>query len=342
MSLVGPRPEVPYYVDKFSNEYQEILTVRPGLIDLAFLMYVDDLTILGKPAVKPLVSENTYLQEALPEKIRLAKLYLEHASFIFDLAVIAQTLLKIFGLRTVLVKVRAPQNSDEIENTPVFKFLYKYRRFFILFVDVGFIFLANYLAFWLRFDGQILEREFGLFTDMLPWLIVIRGASFMLFRLNEGLWRYVSIWDVKKILVGVLSGTIVFYGIVSWVIGAIGYPRSIFIIDSMLLIGFLVGIRFAVRLFRERKVLSQMRRVLIIGAGDAGAKIVKEMEAHASCSYAPIGFIDDDPSKIGKRIHGVKVLGARNVLVDLLQSLKPEEVLVALPGVNPAIVREKS
>jgi len=61
MSLVGPRPEDPYYVDKFRNEYQEILTVRPGLMDLAFLTYVDDLTFLGKPEVKAPVSENKYL-----------------------------------------------------------------------------------------------------------------------------------------------------------------------------------------------------------------------------------------------------------------------------------------
>ena len=340
MSLVGPRPEGPYYIDKFKNEYQEILTVRPGLIDLAFLMYVDDLTFLGKPTVQSYVPENTYLKETLPEKIRLAKLYLEHASFTFDLAVIAQTMLNLLGLRTVVLKVRAPQSSEEIESTAVFKFLYRYRQIVLMVMDVGFIVMANYLAFWLRFDGQISESAYQLFTGMLPWLIVIRGVSFMFFRLNEGLWRYVSIWDVKKILVGVLAGTVAFYGMVVWVIGLSGYPRSVFIIDSILLIGFLVGIRVATRMFRERKVLSRMKRVLIIGAGDAGAKIVREMQADSSGSYTPIGFVDDHSSKLGKRIHGVKVLGDRNDLAGLIQTFKPEEVLVALPGVNPAIVRE--
>lgn len=340
MSLVGPRPEGPYYIDKFKNEYQEILTVRPGLIDLAFLMYVDDLTFLGKPAVKSYVPENTYLQETLPEKIRLAKLYIEHASFTFDLAVIAQTMLNLLGLRTVVLKVRAPQSSEEIESTAVFKFLYRYRQIVLMILDVGFIVMANYLAFWLRFDGQISESAYQLFTGMLPWLIVIRGVSFMFFRLNEGLWRYVSIWDVKKILVGVLAGTVAFYGMVVWVIGLSGYPRSVFIIDSILLIGFLVGIRVATRMFRERKVLSRMKRVLVIGAGDAGAQIVREMQTDSLGSYTPIGFIDDNPSKLGKRIHGVRVLGARNDLAGLLQTFKPEEILVALPGVNPAIVRE--
>ena len=340
MSLVGPRPEDPYYVDKFRNEYQEILTVRPGLMDLAFLMYGDDPTLPGKPAVKRRVPEVTYLHETIPEKIRLGKLYIEHASFAFDLAIMAQTMLKLFGFRTVLLKVRPSQPPDEIEDTAVFKFLYRYRRILLMVLDVGLIVLANYLAFWLRFDGRILASDYRIFTDMLPWLIVIRGASFMYFRLNEGMWRYVSIWDLKKIFVGVLSGTVIFYGIVVWVIGVTAYPRSVFIIDSILLIGFLVGIRLAVRLFRERKVLSRMKRVLIIGAGDAGAKIVGEMQTHTTSSYKPIGFVDDNPSKLGKRIHGVKVLGSRHDLADLLSTLKPEEVLVALPGVDPAIVRE--
>ena len=162
----------------------------------------------------------------------------------------------------------------------------------------------------------------------------------MLFSLNEGLWRYVSIWDVKKILVGVISGTAVFYGIVSWGLGVSGYPRSVFIIDSIVLIGFLVGIRIAVRLFRERKVVSRMKQVLIIGAGDAGAKIVREMQTNPSCTYSPIGFVDNDTNKMGKRIHGVKVLGTRNDLQTILDTAKPEEVLVALPAASPAIIRE--
>lgn len=340
MSLVGPRPENPYYVEKFRSEYQEILAVRPGLMDLAFLMDVDGLTFLGKLAIKPRVPEDQYLQETIPEKIRLGKLYIEHASFAFDLTIMAQTMLKLFGFRAGLLKLRPSQGSEEIEDTAVFKFLYRYRGILLMALDVGLIVLANYLAFWLRFDGRIPANSYQLFVEMLPWLLVIRGVSFMFFRLNEGLWQYVSIWDVKKILMGVLSGTVLFWGIVNWVFVPSGFPRSVFIIDSILLIGFLVGIRVVVRLFRERKVLSRMKRVLIIGGGDAGAKIVREMQAHSSGSYAPLGIIDDNPSKLGKRIHGVKVLGARHDLADLLPTLNPEEVLIALPGVEPAIVRE--
>ena len=331
MSLVGPHPEVPYYVEKFRDDYQDVLRVRPGLTDLASLKYIDEQVVLGK-AAKP---EDEYTNKILPEKIRLAKLYIEHASLIFDLAVIVQTLLQLLGMRSVILKVTDRDNQDEVaflQSSVVFHLLSKYRRLIIMTLDFGFIVLANYLAFWLKFEGQIPSDATQIFLETLPWLIVIRGIVFMVFRLNEGLWRYISIWDLKKIIGGVLAGTMAFYALVNWGFSFTGYPRSIYIIDSILLIGFLCGIRLAVRLFRERKVLRKTKRVLIIGAGDAGENIVREMQTHSTSSYTPIGFIDDDVSKVGKRIHGVKVLGTRLDLSKILHTHNPEEVLVALPG----------
>jgi lipopolysaccharide/colanic/teichoic acid biosynthesis glycosyltransferase len=91
MSLVGPRPEVPQYVDLFRSEYTEILTVRPGITDLASVKYCDEATILAS-AVDP---EEEYRRHVLPEKIALAKLYIQSASFSFDLRLIANTIVKI-------------------------------------------------------------------------------------------------------------------------------------------------------------------------------------------------------------------------------------------------------
>ena len=339
MSLVGPRPEVPYYVEKFRDDYQDVLRVRPGLTDLASLKYIDEQVILGKSAHP----EDEYTNKILPEKIRLAKLYIEHASFVFDLAVMAQTLLQLLGLRSVILKVTDRDNHDEVaflEGSMVFQFLSKYRRPIIVTFDLGLIILSNYLAFWLRFDGQIPPETAELFLETLPWIIVIRGMTFVIFRLNEGLWRYVSIWDLKKIIGGVVAGTVIFYGFLTYGFHVPGYPRSIYFIDSILLVAFLCGIRLAVRLFRERKILRKTKRVLIIGAGDAGENIVREMQTHSTSSYTPIGFVDDDPSKVGKRIHGIKVLGTRQDLSRILQVHNPEEVLVALPGTHSVVLRE--
>ncbi len=343
MSLVGPRPELPLYVNKFRNEYQDILTIRPGLLDLAFLTYADGMFFPRKSELKSSTKKDLYLKETLPAKIKLAKIYLEHSSLWLDFAVMGQTILNIFGLRSVLLKMNVSQPSKPIGalgNSSSFNFLLKYRRIFVVVFDLGLIVAANYCAFWLRFDGNIPENAYRLFVGMLPWLLVVRGMFFVLFNLNEGLWRYVSIWDVKKILFGVMLGTVVFYGIAVGFLDQRSYPRSIYILDSILLVGFLVGVRFVVRLYRERKVLSRMKRVLVVGAGDVGAKIVREMLTHPSCFYAPVGFVDDDPRKLGKRIHGVKVLGSRSDLHEIIREMSPEEVLLALPSSSPAVMRE--
>jgi len=91
MSLVGPRPEVPRYVELFHRDYEEILTVRPGITDLASLKYRDESGILAA-AKDP---EREYVARVLPEKIDLAKQYIREASFLFDLRLIFQTLLKV-------------------------------------------------------------------------------------------------------------------------------------------------------------------------------------------------------------------------------------------------------
>jgi lipopolysaccharide/colanic/teichoic acid biosynthesis glycosyltransferase len=91
MSFVGPRPEVPQYVELFRRDYMEILTVRPGITDLASLKYRDEAALLGK-AENP---EEEYVSRVLPDKIRLAKDYLKHSSLFFDVAVIVKTLFQI-------------------------------------------------------------------------------------------------------------------------------------------------------------------------------------------------------------------------------------------------------
>jgi lipopolysaccharide/colanic/teichoic acid biosynthesis glycosyltransferase len=96
MSFVGPRPEVPRFVELFQREYAEILAIRPGITDLASLKYQDEASLLAK-AEDP---EEEYLQHVLPDKIRLAKDYLQHSSLFFDLWLIAKTLFKVLNYRT--------------------------------------------------------------------------------------------------------------------------------------------------------------------------------------------------------------------------------------------------
>jgi len=95
MSLVGPRPEVPRYVELFRPDYEHILKVRPGLTDLASLKYSDEASILGQSA-NP---ERDYVARLLPDKIRLAKEYIQRSSLLFDVKLIVETIIKLFGHR---------------------------------------------------------------------------------------------------------------------------------------------------------------------------------------------------------------------------------------------------
>ena len=172
---------------------------------------------------------------------------------------------------------------------------------------------------------------------MLPWLVVMRGVTFIPFQLFQGVWRYTSLYDLRNIFTGVTASTIAFYGLVHWVFLKSDYPRSVFIIDTLLLVFFMGGIRLVYRTYNEFGRLKPQKRLLIYGAGDAGELIVRDMKRYNT--YDPVGFIDDNQHKVGKRIHGVKVLGTRNDLTRIVTHERPHEVLLAMPGADPITTR---
>ncbi|HXG50489.1 MAG TPA: nucleoside-diphosphate sugar epimerase/dehydratase [candidate division Zixibacteria bacterium] len=217
----------------------------------------------------------------------------------------------------------------------------RYRRVIVIAVHAVLVVLSNYLAFWLRFDGQVPADQLGLMLSMLPWLLLIRGVTFVPFRLYAGLWRYTGIWDLRNIFAAVLCSTVLFYGFVHWALELRGYPRSIFIIDSLILIFLMGGIRMARRFYQAFPGFTERKRVLIYGAGDAGEMIVRDMKNNAAVyRYKPVGFVDDDVKKAGQRIHGVPVLGTREQLRAIIEDKRPQEVIVAIPSAERELLRD--
>jgi FlaA1/EpsC-like NDP-sugar epimerase len=197
------------------------------------------------------------------------------------------------------------------------------------------------MAFLLRFDEVIPASQWELFSSMLPLLLAIRALAFYPFRLYDSLWRYTSLWDIRDLALSIGLSSLAFAGIVRLGLGMGSYPSSIFVIDALLLLCLQAGLRAFPRLLRERGWMGTGRkRVLIVGAGDAGALIVREMRTNPSYGYRPIGFIDDNPAKVGLRIHGVKVLGNRARLPHIICEQGPDVVLVAMPSAAPATIRE--
>jgi FlaA1/EpsC-like NDP-sugar epimerase len=217
----------------------------------------------------------------------------------------------------------------------------KFRRPLIVGFHVVLIVLANYLAFWIRFDGAIPDAELALMIKMIPWLILIRGVTFVPLQLYKGLWRYTGIWDLRNVIIGVIGSTLVFYIVVRWDYGLQNYPLSIFIIDSLLLIFFMGGSRLARRLYSGIRQVNRGKQVLIYGAGDAGEMVVRDIRNHGTLyDYHPLGFIDDNPNKIGQRIHGVPVLGNREMMPEILKTYQIDEILLAIPSASASLVRQ--
>ena len=220
------------------------------------------------------------------------------------------------------------------------RLLVKYRRLPIACLHLALIAMANYSAFWLRFDGDIPENEAVVFFAMLPWLVLIRGLTFIPFRLYEGLWRYTSIEDLRNIVGGVGLSTVAFAVYVYGYAGVTSYPRSVLVIDAMALIFTMGGVRLSHRVNVMVHHLKGARRVLLYGAGDAGEMIVRDIRNNGALYHnEPIGFIDDNPDKVGQRIHGVPVLGTGEQLHQILRVHQPDEVLLAIPSAPPSLVR---
>ena len=220
------------------------------------------------------------------------------------------------------------------------QFLLEYRRPLIVLLHVGLIVLANFLAFWLKYGPVVPDEMLGRFVDMVPWLVVIRGLTFIPFRLYEGLWRYAGIYDLRNIIGAVVISTMVFYMVTYWGLGEDTYPRSIFLIDAIVLIILLGGSRMTRRIYRDVGRLKPGKRILIYGAGGAGERIVRDMQNNPFYEFEPVGFLDDDPAKVGEHIHGVKVLGTRGALAKVLEDTRPNAVLIAIPSVKPGPIRE--
>jgi len=211
-----------------------------------------------------------------------------------------------------------------------------YRSFLVIAAQLGLILAANLTAFALRFDGEVPSPYDQIRWTHLPTVLLVFGSGLWAFGIQRGLWRYVGLHDLGRILWASIVGVFLFYGIVHLVFGHTQYPRSVIILTGLLSGLYLAGIRLTVRWFREwlQIISASARGVLIVGAGHMGELLVREMLIDSDYHYKPVGFVDDDPVKRGIKIHGVSVVGTIEDIATVTRRLGIHEIIVAIPAAS--------
>jgi len=217
--------------------------------------------------------------------------------------------------------------------------------YFMVLGDMVLFALAFVGAYFVRFDlslvGDILRQSLG----VLPFVVLVKTATFFAFGLYRGMWRYSSLSDAWRLLrATILSSLVIICGIL-FVHHFHGYSRGVFVIDAGLTFCFAGALRIAIRLLYHHGFLQKTdhidtaswsrpdtKRVMVIGAGDAGEMALREMLDNRGRENEVVGVVDNDPKKKRRLIHGVPVRGTIDDLPHLAEKLRARELVIAIPS----------
>jgi FlaA1/EpsC-like NDP-sugar epimerase len=221
------------------------------------------------------------------------------------------------------------------------------RNRFVFIGDVALIIISVLGSFALRLNVEQLPFYFPAVVLMSAAALVIKIPVFYLFGLYRRLWIYASTGELRLITAAVTTATVLVSGVMLLLIGAgrvvPGMPRSALGIDWLLSLVLIGGSRFALRILAEQSMAvrtkGKVKRVLVAGAGDAGALVVRELQKSSPLNLHPVGFLDDDPAKQKHAIHGVTVIGVVNDLAAMIDLHHIDEVIIAIPSAPGGLVR---
>jgi FlaA1/EpsC-like NDP-sugar epimerase len=225
------------------------------------------------------------------------------------------------------------------------------RNRYLLAVDLPLIVLAACSAFAMRFEWRFYVER-GEFLPYALLAVVIKPIIYYGFGLYQRVWRYASLNDLLSVVTGVSAASLVMALIVAVALvldPTLQFSRMVIAADWLVALACAMGARVSVRLLSERAEQAagdrrggderRRKQLLIVGAGDAGVMVAREIQRNPSLGLAAIGFLDDHGGKHGKWIYGVRVLGPLSFLGDILASGTVDEVLIAMPTAPGAIVR---
>ncbi|HEX6367333.1 MAG TPA: nucleoside-diphosphate sugar epimerase/dehydratase [Longimicrobium sp.] len=228
--------------------------------------------------------------------------------------------------------------------------LLRLRRPVVLGLHLLLVPLGYYVAFALRFDFRPPDRHIDLFWRTVPYLIVLRMASFAIFGLFHGWWRHVGMRDLIDLVRATTLSTVLLLLALFMTGDLTGagtgplLPRSVLVLDWITALVLFGGLRFGVRAFREERLLPwrarRGKRALIIGAGTAAERLLRETQREGESEIFPVAMVDDDPDKRGMRLHGVPVVGTSRDLKGLAAKDGIELLVIAIPSATRGEMRD--
>jgi FlaA1/EpsC-like NDP-sugar epimerase len=199
------------------------------------------------------------------------------------------------------------------------------------------------ISYLLRFEFALPEPYALQLRGMYKYALPLKLCVFLAFGLYRGMWRYTSLFDFKRLAEAVVLSSALLVAFVAFRFGFTGFPRSVLVLDGLLTLLFTAGLRLGIRmLFAGRegaRATTPPRRVLVIGAGNLGERLLREIATSPELNYRVVGFLDDDAAKIGRSLHGREVLGPVNALARLAGEHSAEEALIAVSHASAAQMR---
>ena len=310
MSFVGPRPEMPRYVERYTPEQREILQFKPGITDMATMLFRNEEALLrGTGDV-----EGFYLRYCLPKKIELNLQYAQSASVLRDIWVIVQTLCP-YWLGVLIIYAIALAASF-------------------------------WLAYELRADFGATRQDYEEFRRYLPWIMFPQLILLFWRGQLRGLISYFSIPELRRTATALGIAFLLQFGLCKFSQGRLAPTLSLLLMDLFLSFFALCGVRLAFRFLREHSSQSKpanqsaVWRVAIIGTGELATNLALDFASSKKARRRVVAFFDDNPRTWHKRPHDIPVIGMPECLLNAEWRLKIDEVIVALPEEDPERLQE--
>ncbi|EHR72938.1 glycosyl transferase possibly involved in lipopolysaccharide synthesis [Burkholderiales bacterium JOSHI_001] len=334
MSLVGPRPEVPRYVAQYTPEQRaRVLSVRPGITDFASLRYRHESDLLAR-AADP---EREYVEVIMPEKLRVAGNYVEHASMAADLRAMGLTLRTVFVPDTPLRKVRSFMNHSPFWKRVEARMMTAgpRSRAWALLTDALVVLACWHITYLFRLGFERWQPGRPWYDDYVSFGVV---AAYLLclelFGVRQALWRYFALDDFRRIGLACITAGLI-SAVAVLMAQLVGVARAVLVLHPVFTLLSLGGVRMACRMLWEHAHAAaggedtERRYVIVLGAGETARRLLAGL--HQRHGWYVLMLLDDDAAMQGLRVAGVPVAGPLVRVRDPSLTAGATHVVVALP-----------